>query len=171
MGGYVALAFYRLFPRRVRALVLADTRPQADTPEARANRETMAERILGEGMHTVADAMLPKLLAPATHEERPQLVARVREMILATPPAGAVAALRGMAVRRDQTDLLPDILAPTLVLVGSEDFVTPPSQSERIRRGVRNADLVVFERCGHHPYAEQPEAFVAAVRDWLLRVR
>jgi 3-oxoadipate enol-lactonase len=64
MGGYVALAFYRLCPRRVRALVLADTRPQADTDEARANRETTAQRALAEGMHTIADAMLPKLLAP-----------------------------------------------------------------------------------------------------------
>src|SRR5437763_10626095 len=118
MGGYVALAFYRLFPRRVRALVLADTRPQADTAEARANRETLAGRALDEGMQPIADAMLPKLLAPATHKQRPEIVARVREMILQTPTAGAAAALRGMALRRDQTDLLPDILAPTLSLVG-----------------------------------------------------
>ncbi|HEY0082499.1 MAG TPA: alpha/beta fold hydrolase, partial [Pyrinomonadaceae bacterium] len=62
MGGYVALAFYRLFPERVRALILADTRPEADTDEARLTREETAKRALSEGMHTIADAMLPKLL-------------------------------------------------------------------------------------------------------------
>ena len=44
MGGYVALAFYRLFPLRVRSLVLADTRAQADTEEAKENREQQAEK-------------------------------------------------------------------------------------------------------------------------------
>src|SRR4028118_1351057 len=73
MGGYVALAFTRLFPERVHALVLADTRPQADTDEARLTREETAARVLNEGMHTLADDMLPKLLAPSTLAERPEI--------------------------------------------------------------------------------------------------
>ena len=48
MGGYVALAFYRLFPRRVRALVLADTRAQADTEDAKRTREETAQRALSK---------------------------------------------------------------------------------------------------------------------------
>src|SRR5438270_611862 len=83
-----------------------------------------ARRALSDGMEPIADAMLPKLLAPATRERRPDLVARVREMILGTRPEGAAAALRGMAVRRDQTDLLPGIGVPTLIVVGGEDAIT-----------------------------------------------
>src|SRR3712207_6191750 len=75
MGGYVALAFYRLFPARVRALILADTPPQADTADARRVREETARRALSEGMRTVADAMLPKLLSAATREHRPAVLA------------------------------------------------------------------------------------------------
>jgi pimeloyl-ACP methyl ester carboxylesterase len=66
MGGYVTLAFYRRFPLRVRALVLADTRPQADTEEARRNREQQARKALKEGMSGIAETSLPKALAPAT---------------------------------------------------------------------------------------------------------
>src|SRR5205814_9524502 len=66
-------------PERVGALVLADTRAQADTDDARRTREETARRVLAEGMEPIADVMLPKLLAPATRERRPDVVARVRE--------------------------------------------------------------------------------------------
>jgi 3-oxoadipate enol-lactonase len=167
MGGYVALAFTRLFRERVRALVLADTRPQADTNEARRTREETAQRALREGMQAVADAMLPKLLAPSTLERRPDVVERVREMILGTRPEGAAAALRGMAVRRDQTDLLSEIDAPTLVLVGSEDALTPPKDSEMMRDAVRGARLVSMDGAGHVSNLERPDEFNRALADFL----
>src|SRR5690242_12661678 len=66
MGGYVALAFYKQFPARVRALLLADTRPQADTEEGKETRRQQAEKALAEGMASIADGMLPKLLTPET---------------------------------------------------------------------------------------------------------
>ncbi|HEX8072980.1 MAG TPA: alpha/beta fold hydrolase [Pyrinomonadaceae bacterium] len=167
MGGYVALAFYRLFPRRVRALVLADTRPQGDTDEARTNRETLAQRALAEGMQPVVEAMLPKMLAPATFTEQPEVVARLRAMMLATPPAGAAAALRGMALRRDQRDLLPDILAPTLILVGSEDTITPPADAELMRREIHGARLERIEGAGHCSNLERPAEFNRALAQFL----
>src|SRR3712207_5598421 len=81
MGGYVAFAFYRHFPLRVRNLILADTRPQADTDEARENRRRQAEQVLSEGMQPVVEAMLPKLLAPETLGVRGQVVQELRAMI------------------------------------------------------------------------------------------
>ena len=168
MGGYVALAFYRLFPQCVRALVLADTRAQADTEEARLGREEMAARALREGMRPVADAMLPKLLAPATIERQPEIVARVREMILNTAPEGAAAALRGMAVRRDQSDLLPEVSAPTLILVGGEDTLTPPKDSEAMHARVRGSRLEIIEGAGHVSNLERPSAFNRVLGEFLI---
>src|SRR5687768_14554051 len=55
MGGYVALAFVKQFPARVKALVLADTRAQADTEEAKQTRYQQAEKALAEGMASIAD--------------------------------------------------------------------------------------------------------------------
>jgi pimeloyl-ACP methyl ester carboxylesterase len=167
MGGYVALAFYRLFPERVRALILADTRPQADTDEARLTREETAVRALGEGMHTIADAMLPKLFAPSAQDERPEVVARVREMILNTDPQGAASALRGMAVRNDQTKLLREIDRPTLILVGNLDLITPPADAELMNREIRGSRLEVIAGAGHVSNIERPAEFNRALENFL----
>jgi pimeloyl-ACP methyl ester carboxylesterase len=167
MGGYVALAFSRLFPERTRALILSDTRPQADTDEARLVREETAVRALGEGMHTVADAMLPKLLAPSTQAERPEIVARVREMILHTDPQGAASALRGMAVRRDQTEFLREINCPTLIIVGSLDQITPPADAELLNREIRGSRLEIIEGAGHISNVERPVEFNRALENFL----
>jgi pimeloyl-ACP methyl ester carboxylesterase len=167
MGGYVSLAFYRRFPLRVRALILADTRAQGDTEEARATREQQAQKALQEGMDGIADAMLPKLLAPQTLSERPEIVERVRKMMTSTDPAGAAAALRGMAVRNDQTNFLARILAPTLILVGSEDPITPPKDSEVMRREIRGSRLEVIEGASHVSNLERPNQFNHALKDFL----
>lgn len=167
MGGYVTLAFRRLFAGRVRALLLADTRPQADTDEARRTREETARRALSEGMQVVADAMLPKLLAPSTREGRPEVVERILGMILRTRPEGAAAALRGMAVRRDQTDLLPEIDVPTLVVVGSEDVLTPPADSHTMHRAIRGSRLHVIEGTGHVSNVERPDEFNRVLTNFL----
>jgi 3-oxoadipate enol-lactonase len=167
MGGYVALAFTRLFPERVRALLLADTRPQADTDEARLAREATAVRALREGMHTVAEAMLPKLLAPSTQAARPEVVARIREMILNTDPQGAASALRGMAVRMDHTKSLREINCPTLIIVGSLDQITPPSDAELMNREIRGSRLEVIAGAGHVSNVERPAEFNRALENFL----
>jgi 3-oxoadipate enol-lactonase len=167
MGGYVALAFYRAHPSRVRALVLADTRPNADTEDARRTREETARRALAEGMAPIADAMLPKLLSTSTREHSPEVVERVRRMMLGVKPEGAAAALRGMAERRDQTDLLPKIDVPTLVIVGSEDSVTPPSDAEAMHSRIDGARLVVIEGAGHVSNVERPVEFDRALVEFL----
>jgi 3-oxoadipate enol-lactonase len=167
MGGYVVLALLRAHPERVGALVLADTRAQADTDDARRTREETARRALAEGMEPIADAVLPKLLAPATREHRPDVVARVREMILGTKPEGAAAALRGMALRRDQTDLLEAVNVPTLIVVGSEDVITPPSDAEATRAKIKGSRLVKIEGAGHVSNVERPGEFSRALAEFL----
>jgi len=167
MGGYVTLAFFRKYAGRVRALVLADTRPQADTEEGRREREETAQRALKDGMEPIADAMLPKLLSSSTRERRPDVVERVRAMVLGMRPAGAAAALRGAALRRDQTDLLPLIKVPTLVVVGSEDVIAPPSVAEAMREKIEGSRLVRIEGAGHVSNVERPGEFNRALVDFL----
>jgi 3-oxoadipate enol-lactonase len=159
MGGYVALAFYKQFPSRVRALFLADTRAQADTDEGKQTRHQQAEKALAEGMAGIADSMLPKLLTPETVSKRPELVKRVRDMMLKTKPEGAAAALLGMAQRDDQTELLAQIACPTLILVGREDPITPIADSEKLHREIAGSRLTVIENAAHISNLERTEQF------------
>lgn len=167
MGGYVTFAFYKQFASRVRALILADTRAQADTEEAKQNRAQQAEKALAEGMAGIADAMLPKLLTPETVSRRPEIVKRVRDMMLKTKPEGAASALRGMAERDDQTSLLSKITVPTLILVGAEDAITPVADSEKMNEGVASSRLVVLENAGHVSNLERTEKFNEALLNFL----
>ena len=167
MGGYVALAFYKQLPSRVRALILADTRAQADTEEAKQTRAQQAEKALTEGMAGIADMMLPKLLTPETVSKRPEIVKRVRDMMLKTKPEGAAAALRGMAERDDQRDLLPKISTPTLILVGAEDALTPVTDSENMHSAIPDSRLVVLENAGHVSNLERTDEFNQALLDFL----
>lgn len=167
MGGYVAFEFFRKFPERVRALVLADTRPQADNEEGRRAREENARRALQEGMAPIVETMLPKLLASGTREGGGEILERVRSMMLGTSPEGAAASLRAMAVRRDQTDLLPSINIPTLIVVGSEDAVTPPADAEAMSAKIEGSRLFVVEGAGHLSNVEQTEEFNRVLVEFL----
>ncbi len=170
MGGYVALAFYRNFPARVKALILADTRPQADTEEGKRIRAQQVEQVLTSGMSPIVDAMLPKLLSPETVSKRPEVVKRIRDMMFQTKPAGAAAALQGMACRDNQTELLSKIRVPTLILVGREDAITPVQDSETMHARIAGSRLVIIENAGHVSNVERPEEFNQALAAFLTDV-
>lgn len=167
MGGYVAMAVLREAPERVAGLVLADTRFTADGPEARANRLAMADRVLAEGVGWVPDAVLPGLLGPAP---APEVVARVRELILGRAAAEVAWAQRAMAARPDSRDVLAAADVPALVLVGGEDALTPPAVARELADVLPRADYVELPGVGHLTPVEAPEAFAAAVREWWQRV-
>lgn len=167
MGGYVALALYKQLPSRIRALVLADTRAQPDTEDAKQTRFQQAEKALSEGMAGIADGMLPKLLTPETVSKHPEVVKRVRDMMLKTKPEGAAAALRGMAERDDQTELLAKITVPVLILVGAEDAITPVADSEKMHAAISGSHLVVLENAGHVSNIERTEQFNNALLSFL----
>ena len=167
MGGYTLFSLYRHYANRVHAIVLADTKAQADSEEGKAGRQSMAEVAFKDGASAIAGIMLPKLLAPATIKQRPKIVEHVRQMILQTPTAGIVVDLAAMAARPDSTDLLSAITCPTLVIVGEEDQATPVQESQFIAQRISGATLVTIPQAGHLSNFEQPEAFNQAILSFL----
>lgn len=163
MGGYVLFAFHRRYPEQVRALILADTRAQADTEEGRRGRCGMAQAAFTQGHGPVVDAMLPKLLSRASRDGRPELVARVTDMIRRTPVSGIVVDCMAMADRPEALTLLPDITCPTLVLVGDQDQATPPADARTIADGIKGARLAIIPGAAHLSNLERPEEFNQAV--------
>jgi pimeloyl-ACP methyl ester carboxylesterase len=165
MGSYVALDFVHLFPARVRALVLAGARAQAADEQEKQSRGEQAQRVPAEGMKFVADAMLPKLLAPRTRVEEPDVVRAVREMILRTDPTGAAAAQRGMAGRHDHSRRLSEINVPTLIVAGAEDTIRAPEDADFLNKRIPDSKLEIIKEAAHLMNMDQPEQF----NDILLR--
>jgi pimeloyl-ACP methyl ester carboxylesterase len=167
MGGYITFAFYRKYRNRVKALVLADTRPQADSPEGKQGRFKMAQTAYKEGAGVIADAMVPKLLAPQSVQSRPDLVQNLRKMMTGTSVAGIVGDLMAMAERPDSVPLLSEVSCPTLVLVGEQDGLTPPTDAKLMADKIKKSQLEIIPAAGHLANLEQPDHFNKALCKFL----
>ena len=159
MGGYVAFALLRLAPERVAGLVLADTRSEADDETTRVGRDAMADTLARGGAAAVFDRMLPGLLGVTSRSSRPEVVERVRRLVLAQRPEAIRSAIQSLKSRPDSTPLLDAVGCPTLVVVGDEDEITSVDSVRRMHRRIPGAELAVIERAGHLSNLEQPEAF------------
>lgn len=164
MGGYAALAFARLFPRRLLGLGLIASHPLADSAEKAANRQAGAERLEREGLGFLAESM-PTQLSDAAH-----LYPRMQEMILENSGAGAAAAQRGMAARGDETATLQGLNAPALVIAGRRDRIVGLDTAKAASRMLVNGRLVVLDGAGHMPMMECPQETARAILDLARQV-
>jgi 3-oxoadipate enol-lactonase len=167
IGGYVLFEFWRRYRERIQALILCDTRAQADTAEGRANRLKSAEQVLKEGKDKFLDEMMGKLLGATTRSRRPDLVATARKLLGEMTPEGIAAVQRGMAERPDSIPNLATINVPTLVVVGSEDTLTPPADSELTHKHIAGSKLEVVPEAGHYAPFERHEAFAGIARRFM----
>jgi 3-oxoadipate enol-lactonase len=167
MGGYVAFRLNARHPRRIAALVLANTRSTADDEAGRAKRTGQAERARREGVRWLSDAMIPALLGETTRRERPEVVDFVRGLIAAASSEGVARALIAMRDRADSTPALARISVPVLAIAGEEDTLTPTAGARQIAEGVPNGRLVVIPRAGHLSNLEDPGAFNDALSSFL----
>ena len=169
MGGYLAFNVFRLAPNYVRALVLTDTRPQADAPEALEGRKRLIRMAEEKGPSAVLDDMVPKLLGETTRRERTDVVDLVRSIGLSNSSAAVVSMVQVMMSRPDVTPVLATIHAPTLIVVGEEDTITPVSMSEQMHDAITGSQLAVMPRVGHLPNLEHPQAFNEVMTTFLDR--
>jgi 3-oxoadipate enol-lactonase len=165
MGGYVLWQLALEFPEVARAIVLCDTRADADSTETQQAREQMAETVLRDGTDAVPGAMLPRLLAAATISGRQEIVDKVATMIGKSSPETIAAAQRGMARRPDVSGRLGEIDCPALIVVGAEDAISSPTEMREIAAALPSAEVVEIPDAGHMTPLENP----AAVNEALLR--
>jgi pimeloyl-ACP methyl ester carboxylesterase len=170
LGGYVALAFARMFTERLERLALIASRLRADTPqEARARRELADRAEREQSIEPVLNAILPRLLDSQTVSERPRIAQNVREIAASNAFAGAAATLRGMALRSPAEDFAEDVDVPVLVVAGAEDDVVGGEEARGITQSFPRGELTVCEGSAHLPMLENPDCVSAALRAWLAR--
>ncbi len=167
IGGYILFEFWRRFRARVNALVLCDTRPQADTAEARTNRLKVAADVLEQGTDPFIESMVPKLMGRTTLSTRPDLVDGARRMMRKMSPEDISLVQRGMAERPDSVADLKTINVPTLIVVGDEDILATPADGELMRQHIAGSQLKIIPKAGHYAPWEQSEAVGLVLRQFL----
>lgn len=166
MGGYVALEVMRRAPERVTRLALLDTRAAPDSPDEIERRRSLMKMARVGEFKGVTDRLLPLFI----HEDRLTDRPLVDEIQAMSKRVGRDAFLRqqqALLTRIDSRPLLGRIEAPTLVLCGRQDKLTPLALHEAMAKEIPNAELVVVEDCGHLAPMERPEETTAALRAWL----
>jgi len=166
MGGYVALRFAEREPSRIRGLVLAGTKSQADGNEAKVKRAAGARKALAEGSRAFADGFLANAFAPGAD---PKVVAAARRVIAAMEPKAIAAALVAMATRTDTTESLAKIQVPTLVIAGEKDAIVPPDGTRALAAGIPGAHFHSIPGAGHFSNLQDPAAFSRALLRFLRR--
>jgi pimeloyl-ACP methyl ester carboxylesterase len=169
MGGQIVMEFCRLYPERVRGILLAATFCRAETEEGRRQRAIMADRLLKEGMQPHADEVLPKMVTPANLIALPAVADHVRAMMRGTNPVGAAAALRGRAERPDYAETLARLDVPALVVVGDEDAFTTQADAEQMSGLLKQSELIWIKGVGHMPNLESEGEFNEALERFLER--
>jgi pimeloyl-ACP methyl ester carboxylesterase len=106
------------------------------------------------------------MLAPR-HRSEPHLVQAVFDMVGRMSGPIYAAQTRALLGRPDATGVLKNLDCPTLILCGMEDGWSPPERHRRMAELAPRAILRLVEDCGHMAMMEQPEAVLAALREWL----
>jgi len=169
MGGQILLDFYRLFPHKVKALIIASSDARGETPESYRQRLQKAATILEVGMKQHTDDTIHQYIAPASMKNAP-VYTHLYEMMTTTTAEGATAAHKGRGERRDHLPILPHIHVPTLIVVGEEDFFTPEPIARLMSDTIPGAQLAVIAGAGHLPNMEKPEEFNAVVYSFLKKL-
>jgi pimeloyl-ACP methyl ester carboxylesterase len=160
MGGYVALALAQVAPERIRTLALIDTKSGPDTEDGKAGRVALATDAVRQGRAWLHDKLSGALLG----EDASDLArGRFRTIVESQPYESVVADLAGMRDRPDRTDVLAALHMPSAVIVGSDDAITPPADSEGMAGLLPAAELTVIENAGHMTPLEEPDSVSRAL--------
>jgi 3-oxoadipate enol-lactonase len=170
MGGYVAFAFWRRHPHRVRALALCNTKAGADSDEAREKRRGLMAIARERGSSAVADSMMTGMLGRTTREKRPEITNAVHRMISSAPVEGVVGALQAMMERPDSAPTMATINVPTLVVTGDEDTIIPIEESRAMHAAIKGSTLEIISGAGHLSNLERPAAFNHVFSEFLAQI-
>jgi len=170
IGGYVLFEFWRKYGERVDALVLCNTKAQADTPEARSVRLQAATFVLDRGTELFFASMIPKLMGKTTRDTRPDLVEGALRMMRTMSPEAVAMVQRGMAERQDSMETLKTINVPTMLVTGDEDILTGVAEAELMRQNISGSEINVIAKAGHYSPWEQPEEVGKLLRQFLDRL-
>jgi pimeloyl-ACP methyl ester carboxylesterase len=167
IGGYALFEFWRRFRDRVSALVLSNTKAQADSVEARNARLKSATEVMERGTEPFFESMVPKLLGDTTRITRPDLVDGALRMMRKMSAEDVAMVQRGMDERPDSVATLKTITVPTLIATGEEDVLSGAAEAELIRQNIAGSQVKIIPKAGHYAAWERPKEVGEILRIFL----
>jgi 3-oxoadipate enol-lactonase len=167
-GGFVGLRIASRHPELLRSLVLLDTSAASESLWNRSRYYLLMATTRWLGLWPVVDRIMSIYFGqtfmkdPARAAERDEL-----RLQLTQNPREVWRAMEGVIMRRDITEELSRIVAPTLIMVGEEDVITRPKAAEILQARIRGAQLVRLPHVGHMSNLEQPTLINQAISQFL----
>jgi pimeloyl-ACP methyl ester carboxylesterase len=164
-GGTLALAFALDHPDRIGKLVVSDA-AAAFPDEGRKAFAVMAQKVADGGLGAVAEIAAARVYSPDYLTAHPELIEQRARTLLGID-AKAFADACKVLQEIDLTPLLHRLNVPTLVVCGEFDQATPPALTRAVADKVPAARYAELKGCGHCPPLEQPQQFVAAIKNFV----
>jgi 3-oxoadipate enol-lactonase len=167
MGGYIALRAIEREPERFRAIILCDTRTEADDDAGRLKRAAAIKAINSDGVEQFAAGFVPMTFCADAPQRIPETYNSILEQAQTASPVGVKGCLLAMAARTDTTASLSNIKAPTLLLVGEHDAITPPAVMQSMHQSISGSEIIIVPGAAHMAPVEQPEIVNQAIEEFL----
>ena len=169
MGGYVALAFAKGYPKMVDGLCLLHSHPFADTDEVKEKRIREMAMVEQGKKELIALSNIPNAFAAENLDVLHEAVKRAIDIALQAPAEGIIANLKAMKGRNDNQDFLKWWTKPFLLILGKNDnYIDYESLFDRLVLPER-AIVVSLEKSGHMGFLEEPEAVGEALETFIQK--
>ena len=165
MGGCIALAFAIRHQARVAALGLVDTTAWYG-PDAPKSWEQRANAALASGMSALTDFQVTRWFGDKFRADNPEVVKDCVETFLRND-VGAYAQTCRMLGACDLRAGLSSIAVPAAIVVGEEDYATPPAMADVMHKGIASSTLTVLAGARHLTPLERPDEIAAELRRML----
>lgn len=159
MGGYIVLRTVERNPDRVLAIVLCNTKSDADTNEIKIRRARQIKIINTSGIHRFTDDFLKAVFSEKTFLKSPDTIDMIRKIILKTSPPALISTLIALAARTSTTDALNQIKIPTLILTGENDTLTTPMDAIKMQQLIPDSEMYIIPDAAHLSNLENTTLF------------
>ncbi|MBS1518720.1 MAG: alpha/beta fold hydrolase [Bacteroidetes bacterium] len=170
VGGYILLRASERFPDRFSSLILADTKADSDDHDGLLNRSASIKKIRSGMKEEFLDAMLQKLISSKSSENT-ALRKRIREIMSWMDINGLCSVMIAIATRTNFSYRIKDINIPSLIVVGSDDVMTPVINSFYLKEGIKNSVFKTIAGAGHLSSMERPDEFNKIVSEFLKGIK
>ncbi|GAB4286570.1 MAG: alpha/beta fold hydrolase [Ignavibacteriaceae bacterium] len=167
MGGYISLRSVERMQHKFSALILCDTKSEADTNEGKIKRAAGIKQINIYGVNKFVSEFLPNCFSVNFIETNSNEYNKILQRSSANSPLGIKGCLLAMAGRTDTTGFLGKIEIPSLLICGQMDTITPPSVMKNMSDQIQNSKFVIINDAAHMAPVEKPDEVNLAISEFL----